>query len=338
MSEKILVEGPLGFEVTEAQALAIESQLKKQPKGKEFEYRHIGVSKAVEVAGNDRTDVSVISSETVDRDREMVMVSGIEYEQYLKNPVVTWNHNRAIMPVGKCMWIRRQGSLMKAKTMYAERPEDMQGEWMPDTVWHMVRNGYLPGKSIGFLPLKGHCPMPDEIAKRPELAQCSWIFDKVQLYEYAVATVQSNPDSVLEAIGKGLATELVCKQLGLIPEEQAVVEQVVKDSPDFGATLAELVATVQGLRTDFTATVDQKLTELRTELLAEIDGRKPPVEPQKQAPEKPAEKPAVDLDGATFTDEATLADGLQNQIASALAAVDLKGLIRDSIDRARGRV
>lgn len=223
-------EGPLGFPMTEVTAREVELLLKQQPAGDQWQYQRVFAKQATsECLDDQRADVSVITSGAVDRDREVVLPGGVVLDGFRKNPVVTFNHRYDLLPVGRALWIKRDGDAIKAKTRYAPRPPDWQGDWLPDAIWHMVKIGDLKGKSIGFLPLEGRPPSAEEIELRPGWADVAWIYAKVLLLEYAVAPVQSNPDALVEIVGKGAVSPDVCRALGLRFPEYLSGDAVAKE-------------------------------------------------------------------------------------------------------------
>ena len=67
-------EGPLGFPMPDAAARAVDALLKGLPRSKEFEYRYFVAGKApTELNPGERSDVSWITTESVDRTGEVVV-------------------------------------------------------------------------------------------------------------------------------------------------------------------------------------------------------------------------------------------------------------------------
>ena len=109
-------EGPLGFPMRESAARKVEALLEVQPKGPEWEYRRTGSAPtALELVEGERCDVSVISTPTLDRDREIVVAGGIDLMQFRSNPVVTFAHRYDELPVGKALWIKHEGERLEGE-------------------------------------------------------------------------------------------------------------------------------------------------------------------------------------------------------------------------------
>lgn len=233
-------EGPLGFPMLDEDARELDDLLDKQPDGSEWEYRRAFQSKAsTEIVTGERADISVITSDVLDRDREVVIPTGVNLGQFRKNPVVTFAHRYDDLPVGRAAWIRtdRAANTIRAKTLYSTRPVEWQGDWFVDAVWHLVQAGDLRGKSIGFLPLEGRSPTPDDLKARPELADARFIFSKVLLLEYAIAPVQSNQEALVEVVSKGLVDKKTLAALGLEVPEIADDEPELVHGVDEGEVL-----------------------------------------------------------------------------------------------------
>jgi hypothetical protein len=94
-------EGPLGFPVTDRQAIALEAILKALPQDDAFKYRKLVITKAAsEVMPGERTDVSWISTESPDRIGDVLIAKGMNDSQFKLNPIVTLEHRYDMPPVG----------------------------------------------------------------------------------------------------------------------------------------------------------------------------------------------------------------------------------------------
>lgn len=205
-------EGPLGLPMRDGMAKDVAAIIADLPANckeliQDGPMRVVKVAASMDFKDEERADISFITTDAVDRDFEVMLPKGGDFSQFRKNPVVTWAHKYDQLPVGRSLWLKREikGSIdgWLAKTQYIIRPPDWgSSPWFADAVWHMVRSGSLPGKSIGFIPLQVRGPEEREIAARPALAGVKFIIAKWLVLEYAVAPVQSNPDAVVVATAK----------------------------------------------------------------------------------------------------------------------------------------
>jgi len=219
-----LTEGPLGFPMPDKAARAVDALLRALPKTKDYEYRKALVTRPpTELNPGERSDVSWISTESVDRMGEVVLARGMDDGQFRQNPLVTLGHAYWMPPVGKSLWRKRvaDGALVgvKAKTQYPPRPASWPAgdEWPPDKVFALVQAGLLQGKSIGFLPTKVHVPDTKEAAERGWGDRVGLVIDEWLLLEYACVFLPANQDALVEAVSKG-ATALdaaLLRALGL---------------------------------------------------------------------------------------------------------------------------
>lgn len=215
--------GPLGFPMRSEAAFELEKAIKQISADVRGVFKTLvdgrevdnlvrrSMSHQIEFDENERADVSMVTSASIDRDREIVLPKGVDWSSFKKNPVVSFAHDYRILPVGRAMWWARNKDVKDgdpatdgwlAKTQYLARPAEWKGDWWIDAVWHMVKNKFLPGKSIGFIPLEGRPPSADDIKKAPYMADARFIFTKVHIVEYAVAPVQSNPDALVQGVAK----------------------------------------------------------------------------------------------------------------------------------------
>jgi hypothetical protein len=228
-----IVEGPQGLLMPEATARRIEELGKSLPP--DFSYRRLA-RKAEEfrLEPGERTDVSLITTNAVDRQGEMVIPSGIDWSGY--NRVVTFAHRYDQLPVGSNWWMRSRGNGLVAKTHYPQKPADWgDTPWLPSAVLHLMQQPVptCTGKSIGFLPLNIREATRAEREARPELAGVP-IIDKAAGIEYAVVPVPANPEAQMQAVAKG-------KALGLFDD---ALEELIRAAS--GIEVTEIAPFVRG--------------------------------------------------------------------------------------------
>lgn len=203
--KKKLVEGPFGLKMKEEQAVSLESLIKSLPKERNKISRKAAVAETSEVG--ERSDVSIISTDSVDRQGEVVLAPGVDPSHYLKNPVVCWNHQYEIPPVGQCLWLKHFNDKIKAKTLYASTEFGQE-------IFTLTQEGILKGKSIGFITLEVRDPLPDELSLRPEWKGVT-IISKSLLLEFSCCGIPMNQDALVEMVSKGMTSEKTLELLGI---------------------------------------------------------------------------------------------------------------------------
>ena len=227
--------GPLGFPMKETSARELEPQLKEAEKNG-FEYKRSFISKQPdELQEGERADISIITSNSIDRDNEVVLANGADLKQFQENPVITWGHDYNKEPIGRAMWVkfdptRKKATHIKAKIEYA--PEGASE--LADMAWRLVKSGFLRGKSIGFLPMEISEPTQKEIDHQPSLQSVRNVIRKWSLFEIAVATVPANQDSLVESVAKGelILPDYMIEDLKLKMPQEDVVEFKLWDWDD----------------------------------------------------------------------------------------------------------
>jgi hypothetical protein len=202
--KRTFTEGPLGFPMPDALAKSLEQLIKTLPKDSAYSYRK-GTGQAVELVKGEKADISLVSTDCIDRDGEVVLPKGVDLSYFQKNPIVTFAHKYDELPVGKAQWIRQVEGGIKAKTVYTDAHD------LARACWQMTAEGILKGKSIGFLPTKIRPPNGEE----PEWKNASAVIESAVLLEYAVAPIPVCPEALVEAVAKGYADEALLTKLGL---------------------------------------------------------------------------------------------------------------------------
>lgn len=215
MAKKALniVEGPMGYQMPENVARQIEADSKGLPK--DFEFRRLAAPSAEfssALKDGSRTDISMVNTDDVDRDREVVLPEGLDLSAFRQSPTVFFNHSYET-PVGACEWIKPKSvgnsNGLIAQTRYAKKPSDWQGPWLPDAIHSMMQEGIGTGKSIGFQPTHRRPATTDELAKRPDWKDAQYITDKGKLFEFSVAPLGCNPKALTLAVSKTMKAGLI---------------------------------------------------------------------------------------------------------------------------------
>lgn len=205
------VEAAFGLRLPEELAKSLDNLLKTLPKECQTLKRKASAGNTMEFVPGERADISVVSTETVDREGEVIIAKGIDSSFYQKNPVVLFGHKYDELPVGRCPWLKSVPGGLKAKTIYSSRPDNWDGPWLPDAVYSMTKEGILKGKSIGYIPLKLRAPTKEEVQWKAANVVC----ESAQLLEFSVAVIPMNPTCLVEAVAKGIVDELTLNRLGM---------------------------------------------------------------------------------------------------------------------------
>lgn len=169
---------------------------------------------------------AVITTDSLDRDGEVVIPQGMNSREYESNPVLFWNHDYS-QPVGKCVSLKREANSIRGEFEFAKRPEGYEGSYFPEFVASLVAQGVVKGVSIGYMPEDGgvrRATVDDRSRYGPRVTS---VFSKWKLLEVSVAPLQANPDALVSAIRKGMVNEQdATRWLGWTPaaRRQIVVE------------------------------------------------------------------------------------------------------------------
>ena len=159
----------------------------------------------------DRSVQFTISKEVVDRDGDILRASGVDFTNYMKNPVFLSFHNSREFPLGKVTKFWVEGNSVKAIVYFppieelSTNPEQASEKAkLVDFTYHCYKTGMLNAVSVGFFPL--------------EWTESETGFDilKWELLEFSAAAVPSNQDAIAEAVksfGDEFAKGLVSKPM-----------------------------------------------------------------------------------------------------------------------------
>jgi hypothetical protein len=197
---KSLVEGPLGFKTTEEAARQMERLLAVSPKAS---YKHKALPAEVQFEPGERASVDIVTTDNIDHENEVVLPGGIDVSTFRMNPIVLFAHDDT-KPIGRSQWIKTSANGIKSKTIYASRPDDFQGDFLPDLVFALVQQQILKGRSIGFFATQIDAPTQEQLTARPDWANARCIITKSMIYEYSVVSVPCNEFALQEAVSKGL--------------------------------------------------------------------------------------------------------------------------------------
>ena len=158
----------------------------------------------------ERSVLFTISKEVVDRDGDILRASGVDFSNYMKNPVFLSFHNSREFPLGKVTKFWVEGNEVKA-IVYFPTLEELSTDpnnasekaKLVDFTYHCYKTGMLNAVSVGFIPLE-------------------WIetdngYDilKWELLEFSAVAVPANQDAIAEAVksfGGEFAKEFITEE------------------------------------------------------------------------------------------------------------------------------
>lgn len=247
--KKKLVESTLGIKTTEKLARKLDEVLKGLPPDQRG-VRRKSDTRVTEINAGERSEVSVITTSGMDRECEIVLPEGIEYDDFARYGTVLFGHSQQ-QPCGKSVWIKTRPDALLAKTSYPRRPGDLGGEWLPDFVWSMIAADVLKGKSIGFIPTEVRDPTEEELARHPD---CQRVITRSWLIEYSVVSTPCNPQALVESIGKGI---------GLAHWGWKVVGRIRPKAPTKTDKMASVRNGIGAVRIDYEKIVEDAVKKIR---------------------------------------------------------------------------
>ena len=137
----------------------------------------------------ERTITAYVSTGATDRMNESVDPDGVDMSRYRKNPVVLWAHNYEMPPIGKSVWIKKDGAGILSKMQFAPTP-------FAQEIFDLYKGGFLKAFSIGFIPKETE---QGDGEKKPR-----WTYKKSELLEYSAVPVPANAEALMLAVKAGV--------------------------------------------------------------------------------------------------------------------------------------
>ena len=143
----------------------------------------------------ERTVRFTISKEVTDRDGDILRADGVDFTNYMKNPVFLGFHNSRDFPLGKVINFWVEGKSVKAD-VYFPKLEELSSDInnvsekarLIDFCFHCYKNGLLNAVSVGFIPLEW------------TETKNGYDITKWELLEFSAVAVPANQDAIAEAV------------------------------------------------------------------------------------------------------------------------------------------
>jgi len=190
------------------------------------------------VAVENRSITFVASDPSVGRDGHTIAADAWETADYLANPVVLFGHDDDSPPIGKTIALRTVGNQLRATIQFAA-PEIYE---FADTVFRLIKQGYLSACSVGWLPLQW-------TASKDRNRPGGIDFTKVSLLEISIVPVPALPTALATARAAGIdiapfgawAARALDDRRRPIPEKELImVRNVAGGARAYGATRSSI--------------------------------------------------------------------------------------------------
>ena len=157
-----------------------------------------------EIDKGERTLTAYVSTNARDRMDEVLDPAGVDLTKFKKNPVVLFAHDYSSPPIGKALWIKKDGDGILSKVQFANTA-------FAEEIFQLYQGGFMKAFSVGFIP-KDYTDGDGE--KSPRRTYNKW-----ELLEYSAVPVPANPEALALSIQKGILTDKHLKELMGVKED-----------------------------------------------------------------------------------------------------------------------
>lgn len=173
-------------------------------------------SDPVEKLKSERAIVHYISTNDLDRVRDIMNPKGMRDDEFNKTAKSVWyNHNYKYdpnaMPIGRNLWLKKKDEGVLAKTQFADTD-------FADDVYRLHEGGFISTWSIGFTPVYDSKGNLKEGSIRFDDARKITYWEEWKIYEYSSAPIPANVYAV-DVAKSLLDTELKSYEAKRIVEE-----------------------------------------------------------------------------------------------------------------------
>jgi hypothetical protein len=181
---------------------------------------------------------AIVSTETRDRDGDIIRASGWELDRFKEHPVLVSSHNygRLDSIIGEWEEISVNGNQLEGIAKYYIGQGNSEADWG----FNLAMKGRA-AYSVGFIP---------DMSEAKEIAGSTrgfsgWEYNKQELLEVSHVTIPSNPDALQQI--KSLAThpivkEIIEEELGDMRNEEVISDEwIARMAEKLGPLLAEII-------------------------------------------------------------------------------------------------
>jgi HK97 family phage prohead protease len=184
------------------------------------------------------------STESEDRDGEVIKVAGWQLENYKKNPVFMWAHDYSQPPIGKAVNVHKRNGALLFDVEFA----DKDTYEFADTIYKLYQGGFLHATSVGFIPDSQFITEGDG-SKSPRRT-----YAKQELLELSAVPVPSNPEALRNAADKlGISIKAITQVFGR--KSEPVFDDIAE--PPISEVAEDVIVATTTNSTDDTVTVTE---------------------------------------------------------------------------------
>jgi len=147
-----------------------------------------------DISAIDKTFSICASSSRRDRLKDEVVQEGLDWKNWMKNPVILWSHRMDAIPIGKGVgnpWREKEGKVTKTFIRIK-----MAGHEDAVKIFDAVKEGFLRSASIGFIPLEME-KIEDKESDSPSFFSEPTRFLKSEILETSICSVPANADCLV---------------------------------------------------------------------------------------------------------------------------------------------
>lgn len=226
----------------------------------------------VEDSEEKREFTAIITDDSVDRDREVLLPSGMNKKDFVKNGIILFNHDPN-MPIGTTLALRRSGNAWKATGFIAE------GVQKAEDVWSLIKQGVLKGISVGFQIEERRAPTQED--KKMFGKAVESVISKWKLLEFSVVSVGCNQNALITG----------CKDLAIDAKDilgEEYKEEIIEEAQE-GIEVKDIEVEVSEpiiVEEKVVSEDISKLMELDNQIEAEIKALETDIELDEETKEK----------------------------------------------------
>jgi hypothetical protein len=185
-------------------------QLKNQ-----FAKGYVEILKSEENETEGKLGLCIISTETVDRQGDQIMVEGWDFKAFKKNPLLLWSHNSGMgenrPAIGRVEDVKIDGGKVLFTPVF-----DLKDDFAK-MIFDKFKNKFLNAFSIGFRPL--------EYTE----TDMGYKFLKQEALEFSAVNVPANAEALVVLRGEGID---VCKDFAEWKKDAPLADDMEEDEED----------------------------------------------------------------------------------------------------------